>query len=56
MFSFFAFLFNAGACFDMLIEMLRYICSAIVVQICIIVQSKNIPDGVFLARWLASRT
>jgi polynucleotide 5'-hydroxyl-kinase GRC3/NOL9 len=49
MFSFFAFLFNAGACFDMLIEMLRYICSAIVVQICIIVQSKNIPDGVF---WL----
>ena len=30
-------------------EMLRYICPAIVVQICITVQSKNLPDGVF---WL----
>ena len=46
---FFAFLFNAGAGFDMLIEMLRYIWPAIVVQICITVQSKNLPDGVF---WL----
>ena len=46
---FFAFLFNAGAGFDMLIEMLRYIFLAIVVQICITVQSKNLPDRVF---WL----
>ena len=45
----FVFLFNAGAGFDMLIEMLRYIWPAIVVQICITVQSKNLPDGVF---WL----
>jgi len=49
MFSFFVFLFNAGVGFDMLIEMLKYICPAIVVQICITVQSKNLPDGVF---WL----
>ena len=46
---FFVFLFNAGGGFDMLIEMLRYICPTIVVQICITMQSKNLPDGVF---WL----
>jgi hypothetical protein len=45
----FVFLFNAGAGFDMLVEMLRYICPTIVVQIRITMQSKNLPDGVF---WL----
>jgi len=39
----------AGAGFDMLVEMLRYICPTIVVQIRITMQSKNLPDGVF---WL----
>ncbi|KAG8053129.1 hypothetical protein GUJ93_ZPchr0001g30154 [Zizania palustris] len=38
-----------GAGFDMLVEMLRYICPTIVVQIRISVQSKNLPDGMF---WL----
>ncbi|KAJ1285492.1 hypothetical protein BS78_03G283200 [Paspalum vaginatum] len=38
-----------SAGFDMLVEMLRYICPTIVVQILITVQSKNLPDGVF---WL----
>jgi polynucleotide 5'-hydroxyl-kinase GRC3/NOL9 len=45
----FVFLFNAGAGFDMLVEMLRYICPTIAVQIRITMQSKNLPDGVF---WL----
>jgi len=40
---------NSGAGFDMLIEMLRYICPTIVVQIRITAQSKNLPDGMF---WL----
>ncbi|CAD6240139.1 unnamed protein product [Miscanthus lutarioriparius] len=38
-----------GAGFDMLVEMLRYMCPTIVVQIRITMQSKNLPDGVF---WL----
>jgi len=38
-----------GAGFDMLVELLRYICPTIVVQIRITMQSKNLPDGVF---WL----
>ncbi|OEL33768.1 Polynucleotide 5'-hydroxyl-kinase NOL9 [Dichanthelium oligosanthes] len=38
-----------GAGFDMLVEMLRYICPTIVVQIRITMQSKNLPDGMF---WL----
>ncbi|EAY72811.1 hypothetical protein OsI_00678 [Oryza sativa Indica Group] len=38
-----------GAGFDMLVEMLRYICPTIVVQIRISAQSKNLPDGMF---WL----
>ncbi|TVU21473.1 hypothetical protein EJB05_31109, partial [Eragrostis curvula] len=36
-----------GAGFDMLVEMLRYICPTIVVQIRITVESKNLPDGIF---------
>ncbi|KAL6838743.1 hypothetical protein ACP4OV_031457 [Aristida adscensionis] len=36
-----------GAGFDMLVEMLRYICPTIVVQIRITMQSKNLPDGMF---------
>lgn len=42
-------LFNAGAGFDMLVEMLRYICPTIVVQIRITIKNKNLPDGGF---WL----
>ncbi|KAL6626883.1 hypothetical protein ACP70R_030609 [Stipagrostis hirtigluma subsp. patula] len=38
-----------GAGFDMLVEMLRYICPTIVVQIRITMRSKNLPDGMF---WL----
>ncbi|CAL5050719.1 unnamed protein product [Urochloa decumbens] len=38
-----------GAGFDMLVEMLRYICPTIVVQIRITMESKNLPDGMF---WL----
>ncbi|PUZ58389.1 hypothetical protein GQ55_5G506100 [Panicum hallii var. hallii] len=38
-----------GAGFDMLVEMLRYICPTIVIQIRITAQSKNLPDGMF---WL----
>ena len=41
--------FNAGAGFDMLVEMLRYISPTLVVQIRITAQSKNLPDGMF---WL----
>jgi polynucleotide 5'-hydroxyl-kinase GRC3/NOL9 len=33
----------------MLVEMLRYICPTVVVQIRITMESKNLPDGVF---WL----
>ncbi|CAL4952027.1 unnamed protein product [Urochloa decumbens] len=36
-----------GAGFDMLVEMLRYICPTIVVQIRITMQNKNLPDGIF---------
>uniref|UniRef100_A0ACD5VGA6 Uncharacterized protein n=1 Tax=Avena sativa TaxID=4498 RepID=A0ACD5VGA6_AVESA len=38
-----------GTGFDMLVEMLRYICPTIVVQICTRMQRKNLPDGLF---WL----
>lgn len=38
-----------GAGFDMLVEMLRYICPTIVVQIRITIKNKNLPDGGF---WL----
>ncbi|KAM0865631.1 hypothetical protein ACQ4PT_043135 [Festuca glaucescens] len=38
-----------GTGFDMLVEMLRYICPTIVVQIRTRMQRKNLPDGMF---WL----
>ena len=41
--------FNVGTGFDMLVEMLRYICPTIVVQIRTRQQKKNLPDGLF---WL----
>ena len=40
---------NAGTGFDMLVEMLRYICPTIVVPIRTRMQRKNLPDGMF---WL----
>lgn len=42
-------LYFTGAGFDMLVEMLRYICPTTVVQIRITMESKNLPDGMF---WL----
>jgi polynucleotide 5'-hydroxyl-kinase GRC3/NOL9 len=43
------FSFYVGTGFDMLVEMLRYICPTIVVQIDTKMQRKNLPDGMF---WL----